>query len=153
MLVSRKRLKQLEVPNGATKDVTWYGSYLVMGVSSGGITARCSPTLGGEVPVAFEFLKPFPFELVDHYGEDRIEEAYTDMLNGDERAALALEQDIVSNEQDMPFYNESEMERIGAYHVEQILRGRYRQGLRLLTRWEGYGTGEKHLGTSSCIRA
>ena len=37
----------------------WYSPYLVNGVSSGGITARCSPTLGGEVPVAFEFVKRF----------------------------------------------------------------------------------------------
>ena len=34
------------------------------------------------------------------------------------------------------------MERIGAYHVEQILRGQYRQGWRFLTTWEGYGTSE-----------
>ena len=53
VLVSRKRFQQLEVPKGATKDVMWYGPYLVTGVSTGGITARCSPTLGGEVPVAF----------------------------------------------------------------------------------------------------
>ena len=80
VLVSRKRFKQLEVPKGATKDVLWYGPYLVTGVSSGGITARCSPTLGGEVPVAFEFVKRFPFDLVDDYGEDTIEEGDTDML-------------------------------------------------------------------------
>ena len=51
VLVSRKRFKQLDVPKGATKDVMWYGPYLVTEVSSGGITARCSPTLGGEVSV------------------------------------------------------------------------------------------------------
>ena len=140
--MSRKRLKQLEVPKGAKKDVMWYGPYLVTGVNSGGITARCSPTLGGEVPVAFEFVKRFPFELVDDYGEDTIEEGDTDMLNDDERAELADEQEIVANEQDIPFYNQTEMERIGAYHVEQILRGQYRQGWRFLTRWEGYGTSE-----------
>ena len=61
VLVSRRRLKQLEVPKGATKDVMWYGPYLVPGVSGGVITARCKPTLGGEVPVAFEFVKRFPF--------------------------------------------------------------------------------------------
>ena len=141
VFVSRKRFKQLEVPKGTTKDVMWYGPYLVTGVSSGGITARCSPTLGGEVPVAFEFVKPFPFELVDDYGEDTIEEGDTDMLNDDERAALADKQDMVANEQDIPFYNQTEMERIGAYHVQQILRGQYRQG-RHLWKWEGYGTSE-----------
>ena len=52
----------------------WYGSYLVTGVSSGGITARCSPTLGGEIPVAFEFVKRFPFELGDDHCEDTIKE-------------------------------------------------------------------------------
>ena len=142
VLVSRRRFKQLEVPKGATKDVMWYGPYLVTAVSSGGITARCSPTLGGKVSVVFEFAKRFPFDLVDDYGEDTIEEGDTDMLNDDERAALGDEQDIVANEQDIPFYNQTEMEIIGAYRVEQILRGQYRQGWRFLTKWEGYGTSE-----------
>ena len=142
VLVSRRTFKQLEVSTGATKDVGWYGPYLVTRVSSGGITARCSPTLGGKVPVAFEFVKRFAFELVDDYGEDTIGEGDTDMLNDDERAALADEQDIVANQQDIPFYNQTEMERIGADHVEQILRGQYRQGWRFLTKWEGYGTSE-----------
>ena len=97
VLVSRQRFKQLEVPKGAMKDVMWYGPYLVTGVSSGGITARCSPTLGGQVPLAVEFVKRFQFELVDDYGEDTIEEGDTDMLNNDEGAALADEQDIVAN--------------------------------------------------------
>ena len=92
--------------------------------------------------MAFEFVKRFPFELVDDYGEDTIEEGDTDMLNDNERAVLADEQDIVANEQDIPFYNQTEMERIGAYQVEQILRGQYGQGWRLLTKWEGYGTSE-----------
>ena len=61
------------------------------------------------------------------------------MLNDDERAALANEQDIVANEQDLPFYNQTEMERIGAYHVGQILTG---QGWPFLTKWEGYGRSE-----------
>ena len=91
---------------------------------------------GRKVPVAFGFVKRFPFELVDHCGEDTIEEGDTDMLNDDERAALADEQDIMANEQDIPFYNQTEMERIGAYHVEQILRGQYRQGWLFLTKWE-----------------
>ena len=142
VLVSRKRSKQLDVRKGAKKDVMWYGPYLVTGFSSGGIMARCSPTLGGEVPVAFEFVKRFPFELVDDYGEDTIEEGDTDMLNDDERAVLVDEQDIVANEKDISFYNQTEMERIGAYHIKQILRGQYRQGRRFLTNWEGYGTSE-----------
>ena len=40
------------------------------------------------------------------------------MLNDEERASLANEQDIMANEQDIPFYNQAEMERSGAYHVE-----------------------------------
>ena len=71
-----------------------------------------------------------------------MEEGATDMLNDDERAALADEQDIMANGQDIPFYNQTKMERNGAYHVEQILRGQYRQGCRFSTKWEGYGTRE-----------
>ena len=102
-LVNIKRFKQLEVPKGATKVVMSHGPYLVTGVSSGGITARCSPTLAAEVPVAFEFVKRFPFELLDDYGGNTIEGGDTDMLNDDERAALADEHDMVANEQDIPF--------------------------------------------------
>ena len=87
-------------------------------------------------------MKRFRFELVDDYDEDTMEEGDTDMLNDDERAAWADEQPIVANEQDIPFYNQPEMERIGAYHVKQILRGQYRQGWHFLTKWEGYGTSE-----------
>ena len=87
VLVSRQRFRQLEVLKGATKDVMVYGPYLVTGVSSGGITSRCNPTLGGGVPVDFEFVKGFPFELVDDHGKDTIEGGDTDMLNEDERAA------------------------------------------------------------------
>ena len=64
------------------------------------------------------------------------------MLNHDEGLALADEQDIVANQQDIPFYNLTGMQRIGAYHIEQILRGQYRQGWRFLTKWEGFGTSQ-----------
>ena len=87
---------------------------------------------------------------MDDYGEDTIEEGNTGMLNDQERASLADEQDIMANEQDIPFYNQAEMERIGAYHVEKILKGQYRQGWRFLTKWEGYGTSES---TSEPVRA
>ena len=92
--------------------------------------------------MVFEFVKRFPFELVDDYGKDTIQKRDTDMLNDNERAALADEQDIVANEQDIPFYNQTQMERIEANHFEQILRGQYRQGWRFLTKWEGYSTRE-----------
>ena len=138
VLVSKKRFKILKVPKGGSKDNMRYGPYLVPGVSRGVITARCSPTLGGEVPVAFEFVKCFQFELVDDYDEDTIEEGDTDMLKDDERAALADKQDIVENDQDTPLYNQTEMQRIRACDVEQILRGQYRQGWRFLTKWQGY---------------
>ena len=123
VLVTRNRFKHLEVAKVGSKDIIWYGPYLVTGVGSCGITARCSPTLGGEAPVAFEFVKRFPFELVDDYDEETIEEGDTDILKDDERAALADEQDIAANEQDIPFYTQTEMYRIAAYHVEQMLRG------------------------------
>ena len=48
----------------------------------------------------------------------------------------------MANEQDIPFYKQTEMERIGAYHVQKTLRGQYRQGWRFLTKWKGYGTSE-----------
>ena len=41
----------------------FYGPYLVTGVTRGSITARCSPTLGGEVNVAHKYLKQWAFSL------------------------------------------------------------------------------------------
>ena len=64
------------------------------------------------------------------------------MLNDDARAASADEHNIAANEQERPCYKQAEMERIGAYHVEHMLRGQYRQGWHFLTKGEGYGTSE-----------
>ena len=48
----------------------------------------------------------------------------------------------MANEQDIPFYNPTEMEKIGAYHVKKFLRGQYGQGWHFLTKCKGYGTSE-----------
>ena len=45
------------------ENTLFYGPYFVTGVTGGGITARCSPTLGREVNVAHTYLKQWPFSL------------------------------------------------------------------------------------------
>ena len=45
------------------ENTLFYGLYLVTGVTGGGITACCSPTLGVEVNVAHKYLKQWPFSL------------------------------------------------------------------------------------------
>ena len=45
------------------ENTLFYSLYLVTGVTGGGITACCSPTLGVEVNVAHKYLKQWPFSL------------------------------------------------------------------------------------------
>ena len=73
VLIHRNRFPSRPVPKGGAKDTLSYGPYLVVGTTGGDIVAYCSPTLGGEVPVAHEYPKRYPFELVDDqdpYAED-----------------------------------------------------------------------------------
>ena len=47
----------------ANENTLFYGPYLVTGVTGGGITAPCTPTLGSEVNVAHQYLNQWPFSL------------------------------------------------------------------------------------------
>ena len=136
VLVSRHRFPSRPVPKGGAKDILWYGPYLVVGTTAGGVVARCSPTLGGEVPVAHEFLKRFPFELIDEdVGDGDLEDGEMDEK---EAAALEDKEDLVHTEDSIPYFNVKEMKKQGNYLVEKLLKADYRQGWRFLTLWKGY---------------
>ena len=65
VLIHGNRLQSSPVPEGGARDTLWYGPHLVVGTTGSGIVARCSPSLGGEVPVAHKCLKHYPFEFGD----------------------------------------------------------------------------------------
>ena len=86
---------------------------------------RCSPTLGGETSIPHEYLKRFPFGLMDS--------SKPEDTGDDESAALEDENDQVKNEKDVPFFNKREMKSQGADLVQVILKTHYRQGWDFLT--------------------
>ena len=60
VLIHRNRFLSKPVPRGGAKDTLSYGPHLVLGTTGSSIVARYSPTLGGEVPLAHEYLKRYP---------------------------------------------------------------------------------------------
>ena len=126
------------------KNTLLYGPYLVTGVTVGGIRARCSPTLGGEVNVAHKYLKQWPFSLsVNPDSESQQFEA--EAANEDEEMeAEETDQRDVRDEtgQSLPVYDAKEMHAQGNYLVESILQALYKQGWRALVKWKGYGTAD-----------
>ena len=132
------RFPMRPVPKGGAKDILWYGPYLVVRTTGGSIVARFSPTLGGEVRVAHEYLNYYRLELVDDQDSDA-EDIQMDSTEGtDEAAAPEDEADLVQNKAGIPLYNTREMKSQGNYIMEQLLKAAYRQGWRFLTQWAGY---------------
>ena len=126
------------------ENTLFYGPYLVTGVTGGGITARYSPTLGGEVNVAHKYLKPWPFSLSMN-PDSEPHEFEAEAANEDEELeAEETDQRDVRDEtgQSLPVYDVKEMHAQGKYLVESILQARYKQGWRFLVKWQGYGTAD-----------
>ena len=65
-------------------------------------------------------------------------------LNDEDITALDLQgaASPMKVEEDLPDMNAEEMANKGFYLVNSVLRHRYRQGLRFLTLWEGFGVEE-----------
>ena len=126
------------------KTQTFYGLYLVTGVTGGGITACCSPTLGVEVNIAHKYLKQWPFSLSVN-PDSESDEFQAEAANEDEELeAEETDQRDVRDEmgQSLPVYDVKEMHTQGNYLVESILQARYKQGWRFLVEWQGYGTAD-----------
>ena len=95
VLIHRNRFPSRPVLKGGAKDILGHGRYLVVLTTGSGIVKRCSPTLGGEVPVAHEYLNCYQFDLVDDQNPDA-EDIETDTREQtDEAAALKEEADLV----------------------------------------------------------
>ena len=120
------------------------GPYLVAGVTGGGITARWSPTLGGEVNVAHKYLKQWPFSLIV-IPESESDEFEAEAANEDEELETEEtdKQDVIDETgQSLPVYDAKEMHAQGNYLVESILQVRYKQGWLFVVEWQGYGTAD-----------
>ena len=120
------------------------GPYLVTGVTGRGITARCSPTLGGEVNVAHNYLRQWPFSLSVN-SDSKSDEFEAEAANEDEELeAEETDQRDVRDKtgQSLPLYDAKEMHAQGNYLVESILQVRYKRGWRFLVKWQGYGTAD-----------
>ena len=89
------------------------------------VMVRASPKLGGDVEVAYAFLKKFPRGIESDEDEEPAVE---------ERMAQEDEACSPNEDQDQPMETESQ----GFYTVESILKHRYKQGWRFLTKWENW---------------
>ena len=142
LLVHRNRFQGRTAAEN--ENTLFYGPYLVAGVTERGITARCSPTLGGEVNVAHKYLKQWPFSISVNLDSES-EELEAEAANEDEELE-AEETDTrdARNEtgQGLPVYDAKEMHAQGNYLVESILQARYKQCWQFLVKWQGYGTAD-----------
>ena len=116
-------------------------------MTGGCITARCSPTLGGEINLAHKYLKQWPFSLSVNPDSESAEFEAEAANEDAELKAKESDQTDVRDEmgQCLPVYNVTEMHVQGNYLVESILQARYLcygQGLWFLVKWQGYGTAD-----------
>ena len=94
-------------------------------VTTGTVHVMAGPKLGGLMCVAHAHLKRYP---VCEEGDEDIWEALAD------EAASAMDQDAGVAEEEVPLDNELQPEEL---IVEAILKHRYKQGWRFLTKFRG----------------
>ena len=142
ILVHRNRFQGRTAAENGNK--LFYGPYLVTGVTGGGITVRCSPTLGGEVNVVHKYLKQWPFSLSVNLDCESDEFEAEAANKNEELEAEETDQRHVGDEkgQSLQVYDVKEMHPQGNYLVESILQARDKQGWRFLVKWQGYGTAD-----------
>ena len=103
----------------------WFGPYRVTRVKPNSVMVHASPKLGGDVEVAYTYLKKFPQGIETNEDDDPEDEEKI----AEQDEALAPEVDVASPEEpDAP----------GFYPVESILKHKYKQGWRFLTKWENW---------------
>ena len=108
----------------------WWGPFRVQKVTTGTVHVMAAPKLGGLMRVAHAHLKRYP---VCEEGDGDIWEALAD------EAASAIDQDARVAEEEVPLDNELQPEEL---IVEAILKHRYKQGWRFLTKFRGYPIGD-----------
>ena len=114
-------LKRFQRRTAAENENTlFYGPYLVTGVTGGGITSRCSKTLGSEVNVSHKYIKQWPFSLSVN-PDSESDEFEAEAANEDEEleAEETDQRDVTDEtEQSPPVYDVKEMHAQGNYLVE-----------------------------------
>ena len=115
------------------ENTLFYELYLVPGATGGGNTARCPPSLGGEVHVAHKYLKQWLFSLRVN-PDSESDEFEAEAANEDEE--LEAEETDARDVRDktgqsLRVYDAKEMHAQGNHLVESILQARYKQGWRL----------------------
>jgi hypothetical protein len=100
----------------------WFGPYRIISIAAHSVRVRASPRVGGEVEVAHEFLKRFPV-------------LYDDSESDEEETQAAVLEDASNTVEEM---TAEEAQEEGFYHVESILKHKYRKGWFFLTKWENW---------------
>ena len=120
----------------STSGDPYFGPYKILSVDGHRITVRCSPRRRGTLVCAAQQLKRY------YDPEDLCSEEWE--LTDEQIAALDLQGAASSMqiEGELPEMNAEEMAKEGFYPVKSVIGHRYRQGLRFLTLWEGFGVRE-----------
>ena len=125
VLVSKKRFPQWTISKFGSQ---WFGPYKITNVKSNCVEIHASQILGGNVEVAYAFLKRYPLEI---YDDEQIDD--TEM----EEIAKEDEENAPQVEPKMEFSEKEHQER-GYFLVEKILKHKYKQGYFFLVKWENY---------------
>ena len=131
----------------STSDDPYFGPYKILSVDGHRISVRCSVRLGGTLVCAARQLKRY-YNPEDLCGEEC-------ELNDEQIAALDLQgaASRMEVEGDLPCMIAEEIGKEDFYLVKWVIRHRYRQGLRFVTLWEGFGVEGSYLGTLLCLCA
>ena len=124
VLVHRRRFPQWHVEALGPQ---WFGPYRIVKVKAFSVKLRASPKLGGEIEVPHEFLKKWPHTILEDDEPFEFDEGSAEEEDGEEESARETQ------EMDL-----EEAEQAGYYHVERIVRHRFKQGWRFLVKWEGW---------------
>lgn len=109
----------------------WLGPYRIIQAKPHSVIVRASPCFGGEIEVSHTVLKRWPFGEED---EDDEEDC------GFPLEGIKVEEDVEEEDEEEKEgeYSRKEAEAQGYYHVQKILKHRYKQGWRFLVKWEGW---------------
>ena len=120
----------------STSDDPYFGPYKILSLDGHRISVRCSPRLGGTLVCAAQQLKRY-YDPEALWGEEW--ELIDEDIAAPDLQGAASPMEV---EGELPDMNAEEMAKDGFYLVKSVIRHRYRQGRRFLTRWEGFGVQE-----------
>ena len=152
VLVHKDRWPQRKIKKVETQ---WYGPFQILEVRANSLKIAVSPSLGGEVIVAMAQVKKWS-EIIDHdeeFSENEFspsDEDDNDLNNDDDvKNNMDVDNDEDDDVQEITSHSNNNQENVpnsstenglpkGYFNVEAILRHKFEQGWKFLTKWENF---------------